>query len=141
MNWTQQQKKQQQLHQVLVDLLVPLSLSISISSFIIIFFYYKKNCTFYIISLTIPIFYLINFLYIINFSLSDKKTLAYIKRTVFQTSLILYDFETGNEKILYDDLDWDQQEAYAPAGKFIFILFLYFIFIYYYLLLLFLFIY
>lgn len=42
--------------------------------------------------------------------------LAYIRRTQFQTSLIVQDLTTGNEYIVNSTLDFDQQESSAPAG-------------------------
>lgn len=44
--------------------------------------------------------------------------LAFIKRTLFVTSLILHNLSNGNEVVLNSNLDFDQQESYAPAGIF-----------------------
>lgn len=46
----------------------------------------------------------------------DGKKLAYIRRVDFQTSLFLYDLETGEHKKLYDQLDRDMQETWAIHG-------------------------
>ena len=46
----------------------------------------------------------------------DGKKLAYIRRVDFQTSLFLYDLETGEHTKLYDQLDRDMQETWAIHG-------------------------
>lgn len=46
----------------------------------------------------------------------DGKTLAYIRRVDFKTSLYLYDLETGTSKELLSDLDRDMQETWAIHG-------------------------
>lgn len=46
----------------------------------------------------------------------DGKILAFIRRTLFTTSLMLRDLESGNEKQIFDLAYQDQQEAYAPCG-------------------------
>lgn len=48
----------------------------------------------------------------------DGTKLAFIKRLYLKTVLVIRDLETGNEAILYDDLDFDQQESSAPAGTY-----------------------
>ena len=42
--------------------------------------------------------------------------LAFVRRTRFTSSLVLYDIESANEVILYSNLSEDQQEASAPSG-------------------------
>ena len=46
----------------------------------------------------------------------DGKTLAYIKRDDFQTSLYLYDLSTGEHTQVYDKLERDMQETWAIHG-------------------------
>ncbi|MEO2279172.1 amidohydrolase family protein [Pseudoalteromonas pernae] len=46
----------------------------------------------------------------------DGKTLAYIKRDDFQSTLYLYDLESGKETKLYDKLERDMQETWAIHG-------------------------
>jgi imidazolonepropionase-like amidohydrolase/Tol biopolymer transport system component len=46
----------------------------------------------------------------------DGRTLAYIKRVGIKTALVLHDLESGRERILFDGLDHDQQEAWAIFG-------------------------
>ncbi|WNO61282.1 amidohydrolase family protein [Rheinheimera sp. MMS21-TC3] len=46
----------------------------------------------------------------------DGKYLAYIRRVDFQTSLFLYDLESGEHTKLYDGLDRDMQETWAIHG-------------------------
>jgi hypothetical protein len=46
----------------------------------------------------------------------DGRYLAYVRRTRFTSSLVLYELATGNEAILYGSLSRDQQEASAPSG-------------------------
>lgn len=46
----------------------------------------------------------------------DGKTLAFIRRIYENTTLVIKDLETGNEKIVYRLLDFDQQESSAPCG-------------------------
>ena len=46
----------------------------------------------------------------------DGKTLAYIKRDDFQTSLYLYDLESGKHTQVYDKLERDMQETWAIHG-------------------------
>ena len=46
----------------------------------------------------------------------DGKTLAYIKRDDFQTSLYLYDLSTGEHTEVYDKLERDMQETWAIHG-------------------------
>ncbi|BBN82308.1 bifunctional TolB-family protein/amidohydrolase [Pseudoalteromonas sp. A25] len=46
----------------------------------------------------------------------DGKTLAYVKRDDFQTSLYLYDLESGKETKLYGNLERDMQETWAIHG-------------------------
>ncbi len=46
----------------------------------------------------------------------DGKTLAYVKRDDFQTSLYLYNFETGEHTKLYGELERDMQETWAIHG-------------------------
>ena len=41
---------------------------------------------------------------------------AFVRRTRFTSSLVLYDVATTNEVILYGDLSEDQQESSAPSG-------------------------
>lgn len=48
----------------------------------------------------------------------DGQKLAFIKRHYLKTVLVIRDLEIGNEVILYDDLDFDQQESSAPAGTY-----------------------
>jgi hypothetical protein len=47
---------------------------------------------------------------------ADGKILAFIRRTLFDTSLMLHDLETGNEMQLLALNYQDQQESYAPCG-------------------------
>ncbi len=46
----------------------------------------------------------------------DGKTLAYIKRDDFQSSLYLYDLESGKHTKLYGELERDMQETWAIHG-------------------------
>ncbi|MBD1583904.1 amidohydrolase family protein [Pseudoalteromonas sp. S16_S37] len=46
----------------------------------------------------------------------DGKTLAYVKRDDFQSSLYLYDLESGKETKLYGNLERDMQETWAIHG-------------------------
>jgi Tol biopolymer transport system component/imidazolonepropionase-like amidohydrolase len=46
----------------------------------------------------------------------DGKTLAYIKRDDFQSSLYLYDLESGEHTKLYGELERDMQETWAIHG-------------------------
>lgn len=46
----------------------------------------------------------------------DGKTLAFIKRVRTKTVLFLHDLETGEEWPIFDDLNKDQQEAWAIFG-------------------------
>ncbi|MFS8638343.1 MAG: amidohydrolase family protein [Gemmatimonadota bacterium] len=46
----------------------------------------------------------------------DGKTLAYVKRVGVKSVLVLHDIESGKERILFDRLDHDQQEAWAIFG-------------------------
>ncbi|MFC3032214.1 amidohydrolase family protein [Pseudoalteromonas fenneropenaei] len=46
----------------------------------------------------------------------DGKSLAYIKRDDFQSTLYLYDLASGKETKLYDQLDRDMQETWAIHG-------------------------
>ncbi|USD37607.1 amidohydrolase family protein [Ferrimonas sp. SCSIO 43195] len=46
----------------------------------------------------------------------DGKTLAYISRDGFQTSLYLYDLQSGQKRKIYDRLDRDMQETWAIHG-------------------------
>lgn len=46
----------------------------------------------------------------------DGKTLAYIKRIGAKSALVLHDLESGRERVLYDELDHDQQEGWAIFG-------------------------
>lgn len=46
----------------------------------------------------------------------DGKTLAFVRRIGLKTVLMLHDLESGRETELYDQLDHDQQEAWAIFG-------------------------
>jgi len=46
----------------------------------------------------------------------DGKTLAYVKRIGSKSALVLHDLESGRERVLYDELDRDQQESWAIFG-------------------------
>lgn len=46
----------------------------------------------------------------------DGKTIAFIRRVDLKTVLMLSDMESGRERILWDGLDRDQQEAWAIYG-------------------------
>jgi len=46
----------------------------------------------------------------------DGRTLAYVKRQGIKTVLVLHDIESGRERVLYDRLDHDQQEAWSIFG-------------------------
>eukprot|EP00002_Diphylleia_rotans_P030518 TRINITY_DN627_c0_g1_i1.p1 TRINITY_DN627_c0_g1~~TRINITY_DN627_c0_g1_i1.p1 ORF type:complete len:1120 (-),score=222.97 TRINITY_DN627_c0_g1_i1:83-3442(-) len=46
----------------------------------------------------------------------DGKTLAFIRRSLFSTALLLRDIESGDEIILLKDLSHDQQASSAPGG-------------------------
>ncbi|HEX9615550.1 MAG TPA: amidohydrolase family protein, partial [Bacteroidota bacterium] len=46
----------------------------------------------------------------------DGKTMAFVRRVRLNTVLYLHDFESGKETRLYDQLDHDQQEAWAVFG-------------------------
>lgn len=46
----------------------------------------------------------------------DGKTLAFVRRVGLKTVLMLQDLESGRETALYDELDHDQQEAWAIFG-------------------------
>eukprot|EP00735_Rhodelphis_limneticus_P002371 TRINITY_DN1321_c0_g1::TRINITY_DN1321_c0_g1_i1::g.20035::m.20035 TRINITY_DN1321_c0_g1::TRINITY_DN1321_c0_g1_i1::g.20035 ORF type:complete len:1153 (+),score=393.41,sp/Q3SGT4/TOLB_THIDA/27.36/5e-06,Amidohydro_5/PF13594.1/1e-11,Amidohydro_5/PF13594.1/5.1e+03,PD40/PF07676.7/1.3e+03,PD40/PF07676.7/1.7e+03,PD40/PF07676.7/2.8e+02,PD40/PF07676.7/0.00012,PD40/PF07676.7/24,PD40/PF07676.7/2.8e+03,PD40/PF07676.7/2.4,PD40/PF07676.7/2.4,PD40/PF07676.7/1.2e+04,PD40/PF07676.7/2.2e+03,PD40/PF07676.7/3.6e+03,Ami len=48
----------------------------------------------------------------------DSKTLAFVRRVMFSTTLVLQDLATGNEIILFDGLDHDLQACYAMAGTY-----------------------
>jgi hypothetical protein len=51
------------------------------------------------------------------FPKSSGAQLAYIKRTQYTTSLFLHDLTTGNDVNLFQNMDFDQQESSAPAGR------------------------
>lgn len=46
----------------------------------------------------------------------DGKYLAYISRDDFQSKLYLYDLESGEESLIFDDLERDMQETWAIHG-------------------------
>jgi len=46
----------------------------------------------------------------------DGKTIAFVRRVGLKTVLFLYDIESGRETPIYDNLDHDQQEAWAIFG-------------------------
>jgi Tol biopolymer transport system component len=46
----------------------------------------------------------------------DGKTIAFVRRVGLKSVLFLYDIESGRETPLYDNLDHDQQEAWAIFG-------------------------
>ena len=46
----------------------------------------------------------------------DGKTMAFVRRVGLKSVLYLYDIESGRETQLYDNLDHDQQEAWAVFG-------------------------
>ncbi len=46
----------------------------------------------------------------------DGKFLAYISRDDFQSNLYLYDLKSGEESLIYSDLDRDMQETWAIHG-------------------------
>ncbi len=46
----------------------------------------------------------------------DGKKLAYISRVDFQSTLFIYDLETGKKTAIYDKLDRDMQETWAIHG-------------------------
>ncbi len=46
----------------------------------------------------------------------DRKTIAFVRRVGLKSVLFLYDIESGKETLLYDNLDHDQQEAWAIFG-------------------------
>jgi imidazolonepropionase-like amidohydrolase/Tol biopolymer transport system component len=46
----------------------------------------------------------------------DGKFLAYISRDDFQSNLYLYDLKSGDESLIYSDLDRDMQETWAIHG-------------------------
>jgi imidazolonepropionase-like amidohydrolase/Tol biopolymer transport system component len=46
----------------------------------------------------------------------DGKTLAYIKRVGTNSVLVLHDLESGRDRILFEGLDHDQQEAWSIFG-------------------------
>ena len=47
---------------------------------------------------------------------NDGKKLAYVRRIRTKTVLVIHDLETGEEKLLFDGLSKDQQEAWAIFG-------------------------
>lgn len=46
----------------------------------------------------------------------DGRYLAYVKRVRAESKLFLKDLETGNERMIFDDLDQDMQETWAITG-------------------------
>lgn len=46
----------------------------------------------------------------------DGKTIAFVRRVALKSVLFLYDIESGRETPLFDNLDHDQQEAWAIFG-------------------------
>ncbi len=47
---------------------------------------------------------------------SFLRTLAFVRRKLFSTALVLRDLETGNEVIITENLSHDQQASSAPGG-------------------------
>lgn len=48
----------------------------------------------------------------------DGKTLAFVRRVREKSALFLHDLSTGRERLIYDQLSKDQQEAWAIFGPF-----------------------
>jgi imidazolonepropionase-like amidohydrolase/Tol biopolymer transport system component len=48
----------------------------------------------------------------------DNRTLAFVRRMGLRTALMLHDMETGRERLLWDGLSQDQQEAWAIFGTY-----------------------
>lgn len=46
----------------------------------------------------------------------DGKTMAFVRRVGLKSVLFMYDMESGKQSALYDQLDHDQQEAWAVFG-------------------------
>ncbi|MDP2438669.1 MAG: amidohydrolase family protein [archaeon] len=48
----------------------------------------------------------------------DCQLLALVRRTLFNTSLIVRELATGNERVLYGALEIDMQDSYSPCGNY-----------------------